>query len=115
MRVRSALVAPLAVLAAAAVAPPAVAADSAVRRCGTIAVPDTQARAAVSLRGTGLACSRVRRVVRTAYERSVLLGDTRPFTVRDDRRAFRCRYAPSSGSMVCEAPGRRLRGTIDRS
>lgn len=107
------VLAPLAVLiAVAASVPAASAASSAVRRCGTIAVPSTQARAAVSLRGTGLACASVRAVIRTAYGRSVLVGDTRPFTVRRDGRSFRCRYTPSSGGMICEAGGRRLRGTI---
>lgn len=113
MPVRPVVLVPLALLVAAAgAAPPAGAADSVVRRCGTIAVPDTQARAAVSLRGTALACSSVRRVIRTGYERSVLVGDTRPFTVRNAGRTFRCRYTPSSGGMVCEGRGRRLRGTI---
>lgn len=105
--------APLALLAVGAAAvPSANAATSAVRRCGTIAVPSTDARAAVSLRGTSLPCASVRRVVRTAYERSVLVGDTRPFTVRDGGRTFRCRYTPRSGGMICEGRGRRLRGTI---
>jgi hypothetical protein len=94
-----------------ATAGPAGAAQT-VRRCGTIAVPSTQARAAVSLRGKALACTTVKRVVRKAYERSVLLADTRPFTVRDDGRSFRCRYTPSTGAIVCEGGGRRLRGTI---
>lgn len=112
-RHRAAVVAALTlgVLAIGAV-PSASAASSTVTRCGTIAVPGAEARAAVSLRGTRLPCRTVRRVVHTAYERSVLLGDTRPFTVRDAGRSFRCRYTPSSGGMVCEAPGRRLRGTI---
>lgn len=92
--------------------PAAARAAAPLRRCGRIDVPSTQATAAVSLRGTSLACSTVRRVVRTAYGRSVLLGDTRTFTVRDAGRAFRCRYAPTTGGMVCTAPGRRLRGTI---
>ncbi|MEV4422640.1 hypothetical protein AB0L40_22090 [Patulibacter sp. NPDC049589] len=94
------------------VAPSAGAAASPVHRCGTIAVPATQARAAVSLRGTALKCTVVKRVVRAAYERSVLIGDTRPFTVRDAGRIFRCRYTPRTGGMVCEGRGRRLRGTI---
>jgi len=111
-------VAPAVVLGAAVAAllggatAPGAAAAGAVHRCGTLAVPSTQARAAVSLRGPRLACSRVRRVVRTAYERSVLLGDTRAFTVRERSRSFRCRYAPRTGGMVCEGAGRRLRGTI---
>ncbi|CAB4919945.1 unannotated protein [freshwater metagenome] len=92
--------------------PGAARAAAPLRRCGRIDVPSTQATAAVSLRGTALACSTVRRVVRAAYRRSVLLGDTRTFTVRDAGRAYRCRYAPASGGMVCTAPGRRLRGTI---
>lgn len=83
-------------------------------RCGTIAVPRTQARATTSLRGRSLACGTVRRVVRSAYGRSVLLADTRPFTVRDAGRSYRCRYAPGSGGIVCETRDRRLRGTIVR-
>lgn len=101
----------VAVAAGLASAAPASAAAP-VQRCGTIAVPDTQARAAVSLRGTRLACTSAKRVVRTAYEHSVLIGDTRPFTVRDGGRSFRCRYTPKTGGMVCEGRGRRLRGTI---
>lgn len=85
---------------------------SSVRRCGTIAVPSTQARAAVSLRGTALPCTTVKRVVRAAYRRSVLIADTRPFALRDAGRTYRCRYTPASGGMVCEAKGRRLRGEI---
>lgn len=105
-----------AVAMALATAPPASAAAprsaAAVKRCGTIAVPSTQARAAVSLRGSALACTSVKRVVRSAYEHSVLLADTRPFTVRDAGRSFRCRYTPRTGGMVCEGRGRRIRGTI---
>lgn len=92
--------------------PVAARAATSLRRCGRVDVPNTQAVARVSLRGTALACSTVRRIVRTAYGRSVLLGDTRTFTVRDGGRAFRCRYAPTTGGMVCTGPGRRLRGTI---
>ncbi|MDO9406771.1 hypothetical protein [Patulibacter sp.] len=99
-----------ATVASAALAGPASA--STVRRCGTIAVPSTQARAATSLRGPALACATVRRVVRRAYDRSVLLADTRPFTVRDAGRAYRCRYTPRTGGIVCETGPRRLRGTI---
>lgn len=102
----------LAALLGGAAVPAAASAAGAVQRCGTIAVPNTQARAAVSLRGPRLACSRVTRVVRTAYRRSVLLGDTRAFTVREGSRSFRCRYTPRTGGMVCEGAGRRLRGTI---
>ncbi|WP_026911019.1 hypothetical protein [Patulibacter minatonensis] len=87
------------------------AAPSTVHRCGTIAVPGTESRAAVSLRGTSLACRSVQRVVRTAYSRTVLLGATR-VTVRDAGRTFRCVYTSRTGSMVCEGRGRRLRGTI---
>lgn len=90
----------------------AASADAGVRRCGTITVPGTQARAAVSLRGTALSCTTVRRVVRAAYERSVLIGDPRPFTLRDAGRSYRCRYTAATGSTVCEGRGRRLRGTI---
>jgi hypothetical protein len=74
-------------------------------------VPDTEATATVSLRGPRLPCATVRRVVRTAYGRTVLLAATRT-TVRDAGRTFRCRYTPSSGAMVCDASGRRLRGTL---
>ncbi len=90
----------------------AAAVPSPVVRCGAVAVPGTQARAAVSLRGRRLACATVRRVVRTAYGRSVLIGETRTFTVRDAGRTYRCRYTPRTGGMVCEGRGRRLRGTI---
>lgn len=117
MPVRRSLAPSVAALAVAATAvvvgtPSAGAAAATVHRCGTIAVPATQARAAVSLRGTALQCTAVKRVVRTAYEHSVLIGDTRPFTVRDAGRTFRCRYTPRTGGMVCEGRGRRLRGTI---
>lgn len=81
------------------------------RACGRIAVPGTEARATVTLRGASLACTTVRRVVRTAYGRTVLVAA--PWTtVRVAGRTFRCRYTASSGAMVCDAPGRRLRGTI---
>lgn len=111
MRPRSLLLAPLVAAGLLGGAAPASAAD-AVRRCGTIAVPSTQARAAVSLRGTALPCTTVRRVIRAAYGRSVLLGDTRTFTLRDAGRSYRCRYTPRTGGIVCEGRGRRLRGTV---
>lgn len=112
MRSRSARLAPLLIVVAGlGTASQASAADG-VRRCGTIAVPSTQARAAVSLRGTALPCATVRRVIRGAYGRSVLLGDPRTFTHRDAGRVYRCRYAPRTGGIVCEGRGRRLRGTI---
>jgi hypothetical protein len=113
---RRTVAAPIALLVATLLAgawtSPAAAAPSTVRRCGTVAVPSTQSRAAVSLRGRSLPCTTVRRVVVAAYRRSVLIGDTRPFALRDAGRTWRCRYTPSSGGMVCEATGRRLRGTI---
>lgn len=112
MRVRPVVLVPvLAALGLAGGVAPASAAD-AVRRCGTIAVPSTQARAAVSLRGSALPCATVRRVIRRAYDRTVLLGDTRPFTQRDAGRSYRCRYTPRTGGIVCEGRGRRLRGAI---
>ena len=112
MRPRPAALVPLLVVAGLGAGAARAPAADAVRRCGTIAVPSTQARATVSLRGTALPCATVRRVIRAAYGRSVLLGDARPFTQRDAGRSYRCRYAPRTGGMVCEGRGRRLRGTI---